>query len=168
MPDLIVRATALSRESFAPFGDVIDVEGRDWRWINGGTCRRYDDLARIDVSEGGGRPLLSVFEATPCVLPVEIRTLERHPVSSQAFVPLDMRPFLIVVGADDLCATAVRAYVSSGRQGVNYRRNTWHHPLIALEQVSRFLVVDRGGPGENCEELALDTVVRVIVPERTS
>jgi len=161
--DIIVRASALRADAFAPFGDVIEIVGRESRWINDGTCRRFDDLAHIDVAEGGGRPLLSVFEANPRSLPLPIRMLERHPLSSQAFFPLETRPFLVVVAEDGPSALAgrLRAYLSSGSQGVNYRRNTWHHPLIALGEISRFLVVDRGGAGENCEELALD--VRVLV-----
>lgn len=163
MVDIVVHAAALSAEAFAPFGDVIEIEGRDSRWINDNTCRRFDDLALIDVAEGGGRPLLSVFEANPRSLPLKIHTLERHPLSSQAFFPLETRPFLVVVAEDGPTDSSgpLRAFLSSGRQGVNYRRNTWHHPLIALGEISRFLVVDRGGSGENCEELALDAVVLV-------
>jgi len=165
MADVIVRVAALSAAAFAPFGDVIEIEGRESSWINDNTCRRFDDLAHIDVAEGGGRPLLSVFEANPQSLPLHIRRLERHPLSSQAFFPLEAQPFLVVVAAagDGPAAPAgqLRAFMSSGRQGVNYRRRTWHHPLIALGRISRFLVVDRGGSGENCEELALDAAVLV-------
>jgi ureidoglycolate lyase len=158
-----VHASALDAQAFAPFGDVIEIEGRDSRWINDRTCRRFDDLAHIDVAEGGGRPLLSVFEAQPRSLPLPIRMLERHPLSSQAFFPLQTRPFLVVVAEDgpSACAGHLRVYLSSGHQGVNYRRNIWHHPLIALGEISRFLVIDRGGSGENCEELALDGLVLV-------
>jgi ureidoglycolate lyase len=161
--DIILRSTALTAQAFAAFGDVIEIEGRESRWINENTCRRFDDLARIDVSEEGGRPLLSIFEASPRPLPLRIRALERHPLSSQAFFPLQMQPFLVVVAADGESPVAerLRVYVSSGRQGVNYRRNTWHHPLIALDQTSRFLVVDRGGAGENCEEITVDDAVLV-------
>jgi ureidoglycolate lyase len=163
MAEVVVHATALSGEAFAPFGDVIETEHRDSRWINDNTCRRFDDLAHIDVAAGGGRPVLSVFEANPQSLPLYIHALERHPLSSQAFFPLEARPFLVVVAEDRPSARAgqLRAFLSSGRQGVNYRRKTWHHPLIALGQISRFLVVDRGGSGENCEELSLDAAVLV-------
>jgi ureidoglycolate lyase len=162
----MLQATALTAEAFAGFGDVIEIEGRDSRWINDNTCRRFDDLANVDVSEAGGRPLISVFEATPRPLPFRIRTLERHPLSSQAFFPLEEWPFLVVVAEEGPApiASRLRAYLSSGRQGVNYRRNTWHHSLIALERSSRFLVVDRGGAGENCEEMAVDAVVWVPAP----
>jgi ureidoglycolate lyase len=164
MADVVVHAAALSAEAFAPFGDVIEIEGRESRWINDNTCRRFDDLAYIDVAEGGGRPLLSVFESNPLSLPLYIRALERHPLSSQAFFPLEMRPFLVVVAADGPSGP-LHAFLSSGRQGVNYRRNTWHHPLIALGQISRFLVVDRGGCGENCEEVTLVAPVLVRSPQ---
>jgi ureidoglycolate lyase len=164
MADVVVHAAALSAEAFAPFGDVIEIEGRESHWINDNTCRRFDDLAHIDVAEDGGRPLLSVFEANPQSLPLYIRGLERHPLSSQAFFPLERRPFLVVV-AEDGPSGRLHAFLSSGRQGVNYRRNTWHHPLIALDQISRFLVVDRGGSGENCEEVTLDAPVLVSSPQ---
>jgi ureidoglycolate lyase len=161
--EILVNASALSAEAFAPFGEVIEIEGRASRWINDNTCRRFDELAFIDVAERGGRPVLSVFEAKPRSLPLPIRMLERHPLSSQAFYPLEARPFLVIVAEDGRSGSTehLRAFVTSGRQGVNYRRNTWHHPLIALGEISRFLVVDRGGSGENCEKLALDAMVLV-------
>ena len=82
MTDIVLRATALTAEAFAPFGDVIETAGRDSRWINEETCRRFDDLAQVDVGEAGGRPLISIFEASPRSLPLRISTLERHPMSS--------------------------------------------------------------------------------------
>jgi ureidoglycolate lyase len=92
-----------------------------------------------------------------------VRLLERHPLSSQSFFPLHGRPFLIVVaeGPQRPIAQRMHAYLNSGAQGVSYRRNTWHHGLIALEQASDFLVLDRGGPGENCEEIELESAVTV-------
>jgi ureidoglycolate lyase len=165
MREIRLQATALSAVAFAEFGDVIETEGRESRWINEGTCRRFDGVAHVDVLEAGGLPLVSVFEAQARELPLRIRTLERHPLSSQAFMPLQTDPFLIVVAQDGTVPIGerIRAFVSSGRQGVNFRRNTWHHALIALGQPSRFLVVDRGGPEQNCEEVAVDTDVVVVV-----
>ena len=155
---VLVRATALTAAGFHDFGDVIDVAGRPPRAINENTSLRYDDLAAVDVLAAGGRPLVSIFEATPRPLPLAVRTLERHPLSSQAFYPLERRPFLVVVALEGSAPlhSRLRAFLSSGGQGVNYRRNTWHHSLIALDVVSRFLVVDRGGPGDNCEEIRVD------------
>jgi ureidoglycolate lyase len=161
MREIVVNASALSAHTFAPFGEVIETEGRTWRWINQGTSQRFDDLAHVDVLEANGRPLISIFKARAQSVPFQVCSLERHPLSSQSFYPLDGRPFLVIVADQSKRPIAERlhAFVSSGRQGVNYRRNTWHHSLVALEQTSHFLVVDRGGPEENCEQMQIDDVV---------
>ncbi len=157
MTHITVNASALTATAFAPFGDVIEATRRPSTSINRGTSERFADLARLDVLEAGGRPTLSIIQSSPTPLPLRVRMLERHPLSSQAFIPLDGRPFLVVVaydGADGL-STRIRAFLASGTQGVNYRRNTWHHPLIALETTSRFLAVERAGTGRNCEKVQL-------------
>ena len=167
--DIVLRPQALTAAGFAAFGDVIETDGRQARPINEGTCLRFDDLAHVDVLEQGGRPALSIFEAEARPSPVRVRALERHPLASQAFMPLQPEPFLIIVAEEGLVAEEGRAplaerlrvYLSSGRQGVNYRRNVWHHPLIALTPGARFLVVDRAGPGQNCEEYVLEAGVVV-------
>jgi ureidoglycolate lyase len=153
----VLKASALTAAAFAPFGDVIETAGHAARAINDGTCERFDDLAQVDVLAAGGRPLISIFKSLPRTLPLQVRGLERHPLSSQAIIPLDRVPFLVIVAAegDAALGSRIRAFYNSGSQGVNYRRNTWHHPLIALERACHFLVVDRGGPGENCEEIAV-------------
>jgi ureidoglycolate lyase len=163
----VLQAEPLSAAAFAPFGHVIETAGHVPQSINQGTCQRFDDLAPVDVGADGGRPLISIFQAMPRALPYEVRTLERHPLSSQAFYPLDARPFLIVVahqsGPDS--PGPIRAFRAAGNQGVNYRRNTWHHALLAIGAASQFLVVDRGGPGTNCDqhELAQPLLVTTII-----
>jgi ureidoglycolate lyase len=165
MAGITLKAEPLTAAAFAPFGDVIEVAGKTPRLINEGTCERFDDLALVDVLASGGRPLISIFQAAPRPLPFEVKSLERHPLSSQAFYPLDGVPFLVVVaeqGNSPLgLAGRVRAFRASGSQGVSYRRNTWHHALLAIGQTSQFLVVDRGGPEENCEEVAVEPAVVV-------
>lgn len=146
----------LTREAFAPFGDVIELDGARQIPINQGTTMRYHDLAHIDVADGGGRPLVNLFRGEPRALPFEVTMLERHPLGSQAFVPLAARPYLIVVAPPGaLIPEAVRAFVTRGWQGVNYAKGVWHHPLIALDELSDFLVIDRGGEGRNCDEAPL-------------
>ncbi len=146
----------LTRSAFAPFGDVIELEGARQIPINLGTTMRYHDLAHIDVADAGGRPLVNVFRGEPRRLPFEVTMLERHPLGSQAFIPLSAQPYLVVVApAGVLDADKIRAFVTRGWQGVNYAKGVWHHPLIALEVQSDFLVVDRGGEGHNCDELTL-------------
>jgi ureidoglycolate lyase len=143
----------LTREGFSPFGDVIELKGAQRFPINNGTTLRFHDLARVDVAEAGGRPLLNLFRGEPRTLPFEVTMLERHPLGSQAFVPLTDVPYLIVVApAGPLVPQQIRAFASLGWQGVNYAKGVWHHPLIALQSVSDFIVIDRGGEGANCDE----------------
>ena len=74
----------LTREAFAPFGDVIELEGAKHYPINLGTTERYHDLARVDTSDESGRTLISVFRGQPRELPFEVTMMERHPLGSQA------------------------------------------------------------------------------------
>lgn len=146
-----LRIERLTREAFAPFGDVIELAGARHYPINGGNTERYHDLAKVEV--GRGHALLNLFRGQPRPLPFEVKMLERHPLGSQAFVPLADTPYLVVVApAGELDVRGMRAFVTSGWQGVNYAAGVWHHPLLALRRVSDFIVVDRGGEGANCDE----------------
>jgi ureidoglycolate lyase len=167
MSDIVLTAAPLTAEAFAPFGDVIETAGHKPRLINEGTAARFDDLAPVDVLANGGRPLISIFKAAPRPLPFKVQGLERHPLSSQAFYPLDGLPFLVVVAepGDSPWAQRIRAFRAAGNQGVSYRRNTWHHALLALERTCHFLVIDRGGTEENCDELVVEPAVVVTVSE---
>ena len=97
MADIILKPAALTAEAFAPFGEVIEIGRRRPRWINGGSCERFDDVAQPDVLAAGGSPKISIFRAAARELPLHVKVLERHPLSSQAFIPLDGLPFLVVV-----------------------------------------------------------------------
>ena len=159
----ILSVEPLTIEAFEPFGDVIEPDNaREIRLINGGTTTRFHDLATIDVTAEGGRPLVNIFRGKPFSLPVEIAMMERHPLGSQAFVPLHDRPFLIVVAPDDGGKPGRPvAFVARGGQGVNYAKNTWHHPLVSLDVMSDFLVIDRGGDGVNLEEAFYNAAFRI-------
>ena len=153
----ILVPRALTAAAFAPFGDVVERGARS-ETINRGTTRHFADLARIDVADGGGRPRISLYRVSPYSLPMVVAMLERHPLGSQLFMPLRAEPFLIVVAprGDTVAPASVVAFVTNGEQGVNYHRGTWHHPVIALREESEFLVLDRDGPGENCEECSFE------------
>jgi ureidoglycolate lyase len=153
----------LTRAAFAPFGDVIELSGARHFPINGGTTERYHDLATVDVDAAGGRPLINVFRAQPRREPVELSLMERHPLGSQAFIPLsDARYLVVVAPAGEFDPTKMRAFLSDGFQGVNYAKGVWHHPLLALDRVSDFVVVDRGGEQPNCDECALAQPWRLV------
>jgi ureidoglycolate lyase len=150
--DMPMECKRLDRETFAPFGDVIESTAGTAISINDGTTVRHDDLARIDVSAQGGRPNVSIFESRPFGFPLRIEMLERHPLGSQAFVPLDGSAFLVVVtpNGDEVVASDVRAFHARDGQGVNFHPGVWHHPVIVMNP-ARFLVIDRGGDEENCD-----------------
>jgi ureidoglycolate lyase len=142
----------LTRGAFAPFGEVIAADAAHTTVaVNDGTAQRFHALGRVDGD--GGTTVLSIFRAQPRTLPFEVRMLERHPHGSQAFVPLSGTPYLVVVASDP--SQPPRAFLARGDQGVNFRKGTWHHPLLALERQSDFLVVDREGDDDNCDEVAL-------------
>ena len=165
MSTIALRAAPLMADAFRPFGDVIEA-GERFALINRGTTRMYADLARVDVDAQDGRARLSLYQVAPYEPPVAIAMLERHPLSTQLFVPLDAAPFLVVVappGSDTIEPSAVRAFLTNGRQGVNYHRGTWHHPVIALSHPTQFLVLDRAGAGRNCDEFHFGEGVSIVV-----
>lgn len=154
-----LKIEPLNKDAFVEFGDVIETENSDYFMINNGSTRRYHKLASADVADQGGQAILSIFQATPLEYPLTIRMLERHPLGSQAFVPLFGRPYLIVVApkGDHPQLSHCRAFISNGRQGVNYHKGVWHHPVLALSDQDQFLIVDRAGEGHNCDEVFFDT-----------
>jgi ureidoglycolate lyase len=162
-PRHVLTAEPLSAAAFGPYGDVIEAGDAARRYgVNRGDAVRYDDLAKVDVLAAGGRPVVGIFRALPHTLPMQLTVMERHPLGSQAFVPLGSQPFLVVVapaGPPPLPAQ-LRSFIAAPGQGINYARGTWHHPLLALGATSDFLVIDRGGPPlpANCDEHALDGV----------
>ena len=145
----------LTAEAFAPFGRVIEASDEAVRLdINQGHAVRYDRLAEIDVAEGGGLGVISLFRARPLGSLV-LKAFERHPLGSQSFVPLGGRPYLVAVApAGPFDAAKIRLFRAEGHQGVHYRKGVWHHFLLVLDD-SDFLVVDRAGPGDNLEEVEL-------------
>jgi len=142
----------LSRDNFAAFGDVIEVGAGTRISINDGTTVRHDDLANVDVAQDGGRPVVSIFESQPFDFPLNIEMLERHPKGSQAFIPLDDHPYFVVVAAraESVRPEGIKVFLATGRQGVNYPKGMWHHPVIVMEPM-RFLVIDRSEAETNCD-----------------
>lgn len=152
-----LKIQPLTQEAFAPFGTVIEADPALMRYINGGTTERYHALAEAEAVGEDARVIINLFRGTPRAFPYTVDMMERHPFGSQSFSPLDDRPWLVVVAEDvDGKPGKPQVFRAGGRQGVNYRRNVWHHPLIAVDAVSDFLVVDRLGGGVNLEEFFLE------------
>ena len=141
----------LTEDAFCDFGDVLDTLGEPDALINQGNCGRWHDLARLDFT--GGRSGISLFQAVPRALPLALDMVERHPLGSQAFIPMSDAPFLVIVAKAEADGPGrPRAFRTTGFQAINLHRGTWHGVLTPLAAPGRFAVVDRIGQGENLEE----------------
>ena len=147
----ILRPEPLTAAAFARFGDVLEAAG-DFRLINAGLCQRHHDRAKIDTGNDA-RPGISIFRAEPRALPYEFELVERHPDGSQAFLPMTEHPFLVIVAPDQSGRPGPpRVFLTTGAQGINLHRGTWHGVLTPLAAPGLFAVVDRIGATANLEE----------------
>jgi ureidoglycolate lyase len=146
-----IRIAPLTGEAFAPFGEVLEATGTPDRIINGGLCGRFHDIAGLDFVDG--RAGLSLFKSETRSLPYRLEMVERHPLGSQAFLPMSLEPFLVIVAPDE-GGTPGRplAFRTAPGQGVNFGRGTWHGVLTPLAAPGLFAVIDRIGDGANLEE----------------
>ena len=148
-----IIAAPLTSEAFAPFGQVLTTKDAHHYPINNGMTERFHDLANVEIGGENGRPLISIFRGKPYDLPLSLSLVERHPLGSQAFMPLHPRPFLVIVAPDhDGVPGTPLAFLTEPGTGINIGRNVWHGVLTTLEEEGDFLVVDRGGDGNNLEE----------------
>ncbi len=153
----------LTAEAFAAFGDVIDAAGPPDRLVNAGRAGRWHDRARIDA--GNGRVGISVFDALPVRLPYSFDLVERHPLGSQAFLPMTLHPFLVIVAPDRNGKPGDPvAFLTAPGQAINLLRGTWHGVLSPLDAPGLFTVVDRIGTEPNLEEHRYDAPWRVTAP----
>lgn len=151
----------LSAEVFAQFGAVIDLDANTLEQntalmvmdINEGLTKRYHALTSIDASDEGGKPIVSIFHTQPIALPHQVVEIERHPLGSQAFIPLGDQPYYILCAplSDTVEADDLQLFITNGRQGVNLHKNTWHHYQLVLGEVASYIVIDRQGKGENLQ-----------------
>ncbi len=159
-PVLRLRAEPLTRAAFAPFGEVLETAGLEPRLINFGNTQKFAPLAEIAVADNR-RPQVSIYRSQAVQLPFRIRLVECHPLGSQAFYPLHPRPFPLVVAkpGEPPGPAELRVFLSNGRQGVNLNTGVWHHYQLSLGQQSDYLVIDRGGEGDNYREHYFDAEV---------
>ncbi len=151
-----IRCQPLTAQAFAPYGDVLDDASEPDKIINAGKCGRYHDRATLDFGENG-RAGISIFRAEARSFPYELDLLERHPEGSQAFISMSSDPFLVTVALDENGRPGTpAAFLTSGFQGVNFHRGTWHGVLTPLAAPGLFAVVDRIGDTSNLDEFPVD------------
>lgn len=147
----IITTRPLTAADFAPYGDVLDGSGQFPITINQGACDRHHDLASLDFTDG--RAGISLFQSEICSLPYDLLMVERHPLGSQAFIPMSHHPFMIVVATDQNGVPInPQAFISNAGQAVNLHKGTWHGVLTPLHKPGLFAVIDRIGSGDNLQE----------------
>lgn len=152
-----IRAVPLTADAFTPFGEVLAPRATPTKLINEGRCERHHALATVE--RGGGEAIISIFRSEGVSLPYDCTLLERHPLGSQAFMPLGDQPWLSVVAPDEGGRPgAPLAFIVPAGTGVNLRAGTWHGVLTPLGGPADFLVVDREGDGVNLEEVRIAPV----------
>ena len=150
MTNFVIKPKPINKENFKKFGDMITTADIKPIEINDGYAKRFDGIANLDTSIDDGETTISIFSALKRSFPMKIDMMEKHPLGSQAFIPMKQTTFLVLVATEgnkpDL--NKIEAFIVPPEIGVNYNPGIWHFPLIATEDMN-FLVVDRKGSGDN-------------------
>ena len=148
--ETIIKPVKISSSNFDTYGDLISTNDINPIDINAGYAKRFDDLANLDTSNECGKTIVSIFSSLKRNFPMKIDMMEKHPLGSQAFIPMKETIFITLVAPEgekpDL--KMIESFIIPKGKGVNYKAGVWHFPLIATEDMD-FLVVDRKGSGEN-------------------
>ena len=170
MSERTVIAAPLTREAYAPYGDVICADDAPalGESANHGTAAKFAFVARLENARPGARANVSVFRSHPLRhFPHHVARLEKHAFSTQMFTPMNTRRFMVVVahGGEAPDLATLRAFIVPGNSGITYDPGTWHHALIALDAMTDFagLVWDDGTEGD-CTERELAERVLVAQP----
>ena len=154
----IIQAQVIDRDTFAPYGELIDCDSAIIYECNQGRAIRYHDLLKnLDVTDKSGKVGLSIYKSIPSLIPFEVEVMECHPLGTQAFIPMTMdaqsRYLVAVAPAGDLNPALITAFIVEGQLGINYKKGVWHLPIVALDGDMDFLTIDRIGPEKNCDEV---------------
>ena len=150
MTKKIIKPIPITKENFSKFGDMITTENIKPLEINNGYAKRFDGIATIDTSNKNGETTISIFSALKRSFPMEIDMMEKHPLGSQAFIPMKETTFLCFVAppGEFPDINKIESFIIPSKNGINYKPGIWHFPLISTEDTN-FLVIDRKGKGEN-------------------
>ena len=150
MIEKIFKPAKISKENFAKYGDIISTNNLEPIDINNGYAKRFNNLANINTSKDQGKTIISIFSAIKRNFPMKIDMMEKHPLGSQAFIPMKETTFLAFVAPQNNKPEIekVESFIIPPGIGINYKPGIWHFPLISTENMN-FLVVDRQGPGNN-------------------
>ena len=145
-----IKPIKVNRSNFAMYGDLISTSDINPMNINAGYAKRFDNLADLNTSKDSGKTIVSIFSALKRTFPMKIDMMEKHPLGSQAFIPMKETTFLCFVAPPGKTPeiNKIQSFVIPPKTGINYKPGIWHFPLISTEDTN-FLVIDRKGKGEN-------------------
>ena len=146
----IIKAIKINRSNFSMYGDLISIDDINPMDINAGYAKRFDNLADLNTSKDEGKTIVSIFAALKRTFPMKIDMMEKHPLGSQAFIPMKETTFLCFVAPSGKYPeiSKIESFIIPPKTGINYKPGIWHFPLISTEDTN-FLVIDRNGVGEN-------------------
>jgi ureidoglycolate hydrolase len=137
-PAQIIKARALTREAYRPYGEVIAAdEALPFKPANFGRSKRFNWLADVLNLRPEARLNLCVFRCEPFVQPeIQLQLLEKHPHSTQVFMPMHDGTYVTIVarGGAEPDLTTLAAFIVKSPQGISYNPGTWHYPMTALGQ----------------------------------
>jgi ureidoglycolate lyase len=152
MLDLI--PVPLTPSAFANFGTVFDApvpEDGVGPLVNEGSAVRTDFVVELENRRATAKLNVAHFRSRPRVFPRVVDQVERHPGSTQLFVPLNAEQYVVVVGKQESDGSlTLSAFLAQGTQGVAYAPGTWHHTLLAVGQETLFacFVWEDGSAGD--------------------
>ena len=146
----IIKPVKISRSNFSSYGDLISTDDISPININEGYAKRFDNLVNLDTSKDSGKTIVSIFSALKRTFPMKIHMMEKHPLGTQAFIPMKETTFLAFVApsGESPEIDKIQSFIIPPKMGINYKPGIWHFPLISTEDTN-FLVIDRKGSGEN-------------------
>ena len=146
----IIKPVKISRSNFSSYGDLISTDDINPMNINDGYAKRFDNLANLDTSKDSGKTIVSIFSALKRTFPMKIHMMEKHPLGTQAFIPMKETTFLAFVApsGESPEIDKIQSFIIPPKMGINYKPGIWHFPLISTENIN-FLVIDRKGSGDN-------------------
>ena len=147
---IIIKPKKITRKNFKKFGDLISTKKIKSININDGYAKRFNNLCSINTSSKKGKTIMSIFSAKKRKFPMKIKMMEKHPLSSQTFVPMSDANFLVFVAPKGKKPNIkkIKSFIVPKQCGISYLKGTWHFPLISTKNMN-FLVIDRKGIGNN-------------------
>ena len=147
---ITIKPIKITKKNFSKFGELIDTKKRKPIIINNGYAKRFHDLGKINTSSKKGNPIISIFSAKKRIFPMKINMMEKHPLGSQAFIPMEKTTFIVFVAPKGKKpdVNKIKSFIIPKQTGINYKPGIWHFPLISNKNMN-FLVIDRKGRGNN-------------------